>query len=144
MRGWNDLTGEKQVPHPGLKSGASTLGPRASGFGMTVHLQGAGVAGGVEDGDGEVELRAAADFAFDPDAAAMHFDDVLGDGEAQAGAAELAGARGVDAIEALEDARLVGGGDANAGIGDGEDGLRAAGFGAGADMGGRERVLRST
>jgi len=32
---------------------------------------------GVEDGDGEMESRAAADFAFDPDAAAMHFDDVL-------------------------------------------------------------------
>src|SRR5260370_1640221 len=78
-------------------------------------------AAGVEDGDGEVELRAAADFAFDPDAAAMHFDDVLGDGQAEAGAAEFAGARDVDAVEALEDTRLVGGGGANAGIADGQD-----------------------
>src|SRR5712691_1687414 len=105
-----------------------------------VPLQGA--AGGVEDGDGEMELGAAADFAFDPDAAAVHFDDVLGDGEAQAGAAELAGARSVDAIEALEDARLVGGGDADAGIGDGEDDFGAAGFGADRDLAARERVLR--
>src|SRR5258708_27876273 len=49
---------------------------------------------GAVDGDGEMESRAAADFAFDPDAAAMHFDDVLGDGETEASAACLAGARG--------------------------------------------------
>src|SRR6266849_5409492 len=102
----------------------------------------AGGAAGVEDGDGEMELGAAADFAFDPDAAAVHFDDVLGDGEAEAGAAEFAGARGVDAVEALEDARLVGGGDADAGIGDGEDDFGVAGFGADGDFAAREGVLR--
>src|SRR6266849_4249419 len=121
---------------------ASKLAATRLGHAVVVPLRRAGGAGGVEDGDGEVELRAAADFAFDPDAAAMHFDDVLGDGEAQAGAAELAGARSVDAIEALEDARLVGGGDANAGIGDGEDDFGAAGLGADRDLAARERVLR--
>ncbi len=89
-----------------------------------------------------MESRAAADFAFDPDAAAMHFDDVLGDGEAQAGAAQLAGARGVDAIEALKDARLIGSGNADAGIGDGEDDFGVARFRADHDLTARERVLR--
>src|SRR6266849_5715374 len=121
---------------------ASKLAATRLGHAVVVPLRRAGGAGGVEDGDGEVELRAAADFAFDPDAAAMHFDDVLGDGEAEAGAAELAGARGVDAIEALEDARLVGGGDADAGIGDGEDDFGVAGFGADRNLAARERVLR--
>src|SRR5260370_42351981 len=83
---------------------ASKLAATRLGHDGVVPLRGAGVAGGVEDGDGEMELGAAAHFAFDPDAAAMDFDDVLGAGEAEAGAAEFAGARGVDAIEALEDA----------------------------------------
>src|SRR5260221_4806194 len=97
---------------------------------------------GAVDGDGEMESRAAADFAFDPDAAAMHLDDVLGDGETAASAACLAGARGVDAIAALGDGRLVGGGDADAGIGDGEDDFGAAHFRADHDSTPRERVLR--
>ena len=55
-------------------------------------------------GQGEVEGLAGAEFAFGPDAAAVGQDDVLDDGQAEAGAARLAGARFVDAIEALEDA----------------------------------------
>src|SRR6266851_2867011 len=121
---------------------ASKLAATRLGHDGVVPLRRAGGAGGVEDGDGEMELRAAADFAFDPDAAAMHFDDVLGDGKAQASAAELAGARGVDAIEALKDARLIGSGNADAGIGDGEDDFGVARFRADHDLTARERVLR--
>ena len=86
--------------------------------------------------------RAATDFAIDPDPSAVHFDNVLGDGEAKASAACLAGARGVDAIEALEDARLVGFGNANASVGDYEDDFGAACFGADYYFTAREGVLR--
>jgi len=89
-----------------------------------------------------MELRAAADGALHPDAPAMHFDDVLGDGQAQAGAASLARARRVHAIEALEDARLVRGGDADAGIGHGEDDFAVARRGADRDRAARQCVLR--
>ena len=57
------------------------------------------------------------------DAAAVQLDQVLDDGEAEAGAAGIAlaaGARLVDAVEALEDARQVGVGNAAALVGDGE------------------------
>src|SRR5216684_4686003 len=121
---------------------ASKLAATRLGHDGVVPLRRAGGAGGVEDGDGEMELRAAADFAFDPDAAAMHFDDVLGNGQTEARAACLAGARGVHAIEALEDARLIGGGDADAGIGDGEDDFSVARFGTDRNLTARERVLR--
>src|SRR2546421_11002972 len=53
-----------------------------------------------------------------------------GDGEAQAGAAGFAGARGVHAVEALENARLLGFGDADAGVGDGDDHFGVSDFGA--------------
>jgi len=89
-----------------------------------------------------MKLRALADFAFHPDAAAMHFHQMFGDGQAQPGPASLAGARGVHAIEALEDARLVRGGDADAGIGDGENDFGFAGRGTNHDLAAREGVLR--
>ncbi len=41
-------------------------------------------------GNGEMELRTVAHFAFDPNTAAMSFDEMLGDGKAQAGAANFA------------------------------------------------------
>src|SRR5258708_23272320 len=66
---------------------ASKLAATRVGHDGVVPLRGAGVAGGVEDGDGGMELGAAADFAFDPDAASMDFDDELGGGDAEAGAA---------------------------------------------------------
>jgi hypothetical protein len=42
---------------------------------------------GVKHGDCEMKLRAAANFAVDPNAAAVNFHDVFGDGEAETGAA---------------------------------------------------------
>ena len=56
--------------------------------------------------------------AFDGHAAAMGLHDVLDDGQPQAGAAQLAAAGPIDAIEPLEDARQVLGGDAAAAVGD--------------------------
>ena len=47
---------------------------------------------------------------FDPDAAAMHLDDLLGDGEPEPGAALGLGVGAVDLMELLEDARLLFGG----------------------------------
>src|SRR6266852_2240106 len=70
----------------------------------------------VEDGNGEMELRTLAHFALDPDAAAVNFDKMLGDGEPQPGAADFAGTGNIDAVEALEDAWLVRPRDADAGI----------------------------
>src|SRR5437879_4593757 len=74
----------------------------------------------VENGNGEMKLRALAHFALDPDAAAMNFDEMFGDGQAQAGAADFAGTGNVNSVETLENARLIGPGDAYAGVGDGE------------------------
>ena len=56
-------------------------------------------------------------------------DDVAGDGEAEAGAAGLAGAGLVDAVEALEDAGEVLGGDARAEVAHAELDRRAMGSG---------------
>ena len=68
----------------------------------------------------EVEGGAAAQFAFCPDASAVGQDDVLDDGQTEAGAARLARARFINAIEALEDAGEVFAGDAGAEVADGE------------------------
>ena len=48
-----------------------------------------------------MELGAGTYCAFDPEAAAVGFYDVLGDGEAEASAADFAGASCVHAIEAV-------------------------------------------
>ena len=61
---------------------------------------------------GEGEGRASPEARFHPDAAAMHFDDALGNGEAQAGAALLPGRGVVDLLKLLKDFLLIGGGDA--------------------------------
>ena len=50
----------------------------------------------------------------------MAVDDVLDDGEAEAGAAELARARGVDAVETLGESRQMGGRNAVALVADGD------------------------
>ena len=88
-----------------------------------------------------MKAGADADFAFDPHAAAMHFDEVLGDGEAKTGAARFAGAGRVHAVEALEDARLVGGRNANAGIRDSENHALILQLGAEDDFAAGQRVL---
>ena len=68
------------------------------------------------DGQGEVELRAVAEFALSPEAATVSLEDVLDDGEAEAGAAGFAGAGLVNAVKPLEDAMEVFRGDAGAKI----------------------------
>src|SRR5260370_17026383 len=90
-----------------------------------------------------MKLRAAADFTVDPDAAAMHLDDVLGDGETESGAAEFAGARGIHAVEAFENARLVGFGDADAGIRDGKYDFAIARLRTDDNLATRKRVLQA-
>src|SRR5689334_15849645 len=64
----------------------------------------------------ERECRAFADLGLDPEAAAVHFDDALGDGEAEPGAALLLGGRGIGLLKLLEDLGLVLLGDARSGI----------------------------
>ena len=64
--------------------------------------------------------RALAGRALDVEPAAMAVDHVLDDGEAEAGAAELARARGVDAVEALGEPRQVAGRNAVALVGNGD------------------------
>src|SRR5215471_13731505 len=53
------------------------------------------------------EDGALADLAFDLEHAAMAVDDVLDDGKAEPGAAHRPRARGIDAVEALGEARYV-------------------------------------
>ena len=52
----------------------------------------------------------------DPDAAVVEVDDAFGDGKAEAGAALGAGGRAVGLLELLEDAILLFGWDARAGV----------------------------
>lgn len=60
--------------------------------------------------------------AFGEDVGVERLDEVFDDGEAEAGAAEGAVASGVDAVETLEDAGEVFGGDADAGVAHDDDG----------------------
>ena len=71
----------------------------------------------VEDGNGEMELRTLTYFAFYPNAAAVNFHKMFGDGDPQPSAADFAGTRNVNAIKALEDAGLVRPRDPDAGVG---------------------------
>ena len=95
----------------------------------------------IKDGDGEMELRAFTHFTVDPDAAAVNFNEVLGDGKAKAGAAGFARAGCIHAVETFEDAWLVGLRNANTGIGDGEYDFLIFCFRAQHDFSTRERVL---
>src|SRR5260370_42538889 len=74
----------------------------------------------IEQRDGKMEPGADADFAFDPYSSAVHFNEMLGDCQAEASAAGFARAGRVHSIEALEDARLVGSGNADASVGNSE------------------------
>ena len=60
-------------------------------------------------GQGQCEMKggAGAELAFSPGAASVGLHDVLDDGEAEACASEVAGARLIDPVEALEDALQV-------------------------------------
>ena len=62
----------------------------------------------------ERESAAVVEFAFGADGATVGAHDVLGDGKAEAGAPGFARARFVDAVETLEEARQVLGGNTGA------------------------------
>src|SRR5260370_1518679 len=96
---------------------------------------------GIEEWNGEMELRALPDFALDPDASAVDLYKVLGAGQPAGGTADLTRTRGVDAIKTFENARLIGLRDADAGIGDGEDDFAVVGLRADHDLSARQRVL---
>ncbi len=69
-------------------------------------------------GQHDVERRSGAEVALRPDGAAMLLDDAAADGEAEAGAALLAGVGGLDLLEAVEDAVELIAGNAAAFVGD--------------------------
>ena len=77
-----------------------------------------------------MKLRANTDFALYPEAAAMRFDQVFGNGQAQPGSTGFAGTGSINAIKTLKDARLIGLRNADAGVSDGEDDFFVFGFGA--------------
>src|SRR5450432_4385755 len=119
--------------------------------GLRATARGAGVAAGyyahgctfwIEDRHGEIKLRALTDFAGYPDSSAVNFDQMLGDGKSQSGAASFAGTRGIHAVEAFENTRLVGFGNANAGVGDGENHVGIAFLGAHGNAASGKGVLR--
>ena len=70
------------------------------------------------DDDRECERKcgALAWLRLDPDSAAVHLNDPLGDGESQTGAALLAGDGIVGLLKFLEQVGLIGSGDAGAGV----------------------------
>src|ERR1700686_563701 len=55
----------------------------------------------------EMKMRAFANFAFHPNAPAVRFDQVLGDGQTGARPAGPARSRPIDAIKPLKNARLI-------------------------------------
>src|SRR6267378_4211127 len=76
----------------------------------------------VEGREADVDLGAFAFRAFHADLTLVRIDDPLGDCEAEAGAAALAGARLVRPVEAFEDMRKVSTRDPLAGVGHGDVG----------------------
>src|SRR5499426_1156637 len=89
---------------------------------MTLQIAGLGSPTGGARGNLHLEGRTLAQRRLDPNATAMHLDDLLGNGEPQAGAALGLGVGAVDLVELLEDARLVLLRNAGSGVGhmDGE------------------------
>ncbi len=69
---------------------------------------------------GKEKRGALQEGAFDADVAAHGAGEVFDDGQAKSGAAELAGASLVNAIEAFEEAGKVFGRDSDTGIGNGD------------------------
>ena len=78
-----------------------------------------GLPGFGADGKLHLEGRALAERRFDPDATAVHLDDLLGDGEAEAGPALRLGVGVVDLMELLEDAAQLLSRNAGASVGHG-------------------------
>src|SRR5260370_17215844 len=69
-------------------------------------------------GEGENEVTAGVELTFGANGTAVGLDHVTCDGQTEASAAGLPGAGFVDAVEALEDATEVFGGDAGAKVAD--------------------------
>ena len=84
------------------------LGGRLPGFGLWQSSQGVGEA--------EAEGSAAPGLAFHPDMAALLFDQLFGDGQAEAGAAVGFFTVGIGLLETLEDVRQLIGRNADAGV----------------------------
>ena len=70
----------------------------------------------IKNRHGEMKMRTFANFAFHPDAPALCFDQVFGDGQAESGTARFARSRRIDAVKSLKNARLVCPGNANPGV----------------------------
>src|SRR5882757_5495189 len=86
-------------------------------------------------GKHDVESGAEAEVALGPDGARVLLDDAAADGEAEAGAAFLAGVGGLDLLEAIEDAVELVGGDAAAFVDDFEEDGVGGGLGVDLDSG---------
>ena len=100
-----------------------------------------GHAGGARKHD--VEGDTDTEVALGPDGAAVLLDDAAADGEAEAGAALLAGIGGLNLLESVEDGVELIGGDAAALVGDFEQDGVCGGFGMDADGGvGRRKLDR--
>ena len=65
----------------------------------------------------EMKTRTFAKFAFHPDAPALRFDQVFGDGQTESRAAGLARSRSIDAVKSLKNARLICPRNADASVG---------------------------
>ncbi len=90
--------------------------------------------GGFCLGEGENEGASGVQLTFGADGSALGLHHILGNGEAETGAAGLPGAGFVDPVEALEDAVEVFGGNSLAKVADAElDGVDGLGDLAGAD-----------
>ena len=97
--------------------------------------------GGLLERNGDLKGRAVTVFAFDPDVAAHELGELAADGEAEAGAAVLACGGGIDLREGLEELVDLVGGDADAGVADGKENKRFAGFGLGTGDGDADFAL---
>src|SRR6478752_6216325 len=80
------------------------------------------------------EGSSLAERRFDPDAAAMHLDDLLGDRKPEAGPALGLGVGAVDLVELVEHARVLVCRYAGARVGDGDGKVAAHGTGRDADL----------
>src|SRR5262249_10293392 len=65
-----------------------------------------------------LESRALTELRLDPDAAAVHLHDLLGDGKSQTGAALGLSKGAIDLMELFEDTRLLGGRNAGTSVRD--------------------------
>src|SRR6266403_2807998 len=96
---------------------------------------------GVFAGEQDTNGRAPTKLAFRFDAAAVQLRDVLDDGKAKAGAAQLAAARLVDPIKSLEDARQIFFANADSSVANTECNLAVVAVRVQADFGAGPRIF---